>query len=164
VENWFVLHRLDSALRYNPRLTRHLGVARAARWAQFLRRNISGFAANISLGFLLGLVPAICAFLGLGLEVRHVTLSTGQLGAACASLGWEVVRQPDLWWALASIPFIGLFNLVVSFYLAFRVALRAHSVSPAARVRIRHALLRRLRQSPRQFVWPNREDASDGRV
>ena len=164
VENWFVLHHLDSALHYNPRLTRHLGVARAARWAQFLRRNISGFAANISLGFMLGLVPAICAFFGLGLEVRHVTLSTGQLGAACASLGWEVVRHPDLWWALASIPFIGLLNLVVSFYLAFRVALRAHSVSAPARVRIRHALLRRLRQSPRQFVWPNREDASDGRV
>jgi site-specific recombinase len=164
VENWFVLHRLDSALRYNPRVTQRLGVARAARWAQFLRANISGFAANISLGFLLGLLPAIFTFLGLGLEVRHVTLSTGQLGAACASLGWEVARHADLWWALASIPFIGLLNLVVSFYLAFRVALRAHSVSPAARVRIRRALWRRLRQSPRQFVWPNREDASGGRV
>jgi site-specific recombinase len=31
VENWFVLHRLDSALRYNPRITLWLGSARAAR-------------------------------------------------------------------------------------------------------------------------------------
>ncbi|MBK7281542.1 site-specific recombinase [Candidatus Aalborgicola defluviihabitans] len=164
VENWFVLHRLDSALRYNPRITQQLGVERAARWAQFLRKNISGFSSNISLGFMMGLLPSIFAFLGLGLEVRHVTLSSGQLGAACASLGWEVVRSPALWWALASVPFIGLLNLVVSFYLAFRVALRAHAVSPLGRVRIRRALWQRLSHSPRQFVWPTHQDPADGRV
>ncbi|MES2880026.1 MAG: recombinase, partial [Pseudomonadota bacterium] len=49
VENWFVLHRLDSAMRYNPRITATLGVARAHRWAAFTRDNISGFASNISL-------------------------------------------------------------------------------------------------------------------
>ena len=34
------------------------------------------------------LVPAFAAFFGLGLDVRHVTLSTGQLGAALTSLGF----------------------------------------------------------------------------
>jgi site-specific recombinase len=158
VENWFVLHRLDSALCYNPRFTRRLGAPRAERWAQFLRNNISGFASNISLGFMLGLLPAIFGFFGLGLDVRHVTLSAGQLGAACASLGWEVLRQPALWWALASLPVIGALNLGVSFYLAFRVALQAHSVSGLGRVRIRKAVLKRLRQAPRSFFWPAREE------
>ncbi len=157
VENWFVLHRLDSAIRYNPRITRNLGVARADRWAHYLRQNISGFASNIALGLMLGLLPAIFGFLGLGLDVRHVTLSTGQLAAACASLGWEVVREPALWWALLSIPFIGALNLGVSFYLAFRVALRAHSVTKLGRVRIRRAVLERLRQVPLSFFWPARE-------
>ena len=85
VENWFVLHRLDSAIRFNPRITAWLGTVRADRWATFMRNNISGLAANISLGFMLGLVPPILAFLGPALDVRHVTLSTGQLGAACAT-------------------------------------------------------------------------------
>ncbi len=161
VENWFVLHRLDSAIRYNPRITRRLGVARADRWAHYMRRNISGFASNITLGFMLGLLPAIFGFLSLGLDVRHVTLSTGQLAAACASLGWDVVRQPALWWAVASIPLIGALNLGVSFYLAFRVALQAHSVSALGRVRIRRAVLERLRQAPLSFFWPPREQ-SDG--
>lgn len=154
VENWFVLHRLDSALRYNPRITHRLGVERAARWSHFLRQNISGFASNISLGFMLGLVPAIFAFLGLGLEVRHVTLSTGQMGAACASLGWDVLRSPQLWWAVACLPLIGALNLGVSFYLAFRVALQAHNVTGLGRVRIRRAILLRLRQAPMSFLWP----------
>jgi hypothetical protein len=81
-ENWFVLARMDSAIQYNPRITRLLGTARAARWAHFLRENISGFAANISLGFMLGLVPVIATFFGLGLDVRHVTLSAGQIAAS----------------------------------------------------------------------------------
>ena len=158
VENWFVLHRLDSAIRYNPHVTRRLGVARADRWAHFMRHNISGFASNISLGFLLGMLPPILGFLGLGLDVRHVTLSTGQLAAACASFGWEVVCNPALWWAVASIPFIGALNLGVSFYLAFRVALQAHSVTGLGRVRIRRAVLERLRQAPMSFLRPAREE------
>jgi site-specific recombinase len=158
VENWFVLHRLDSAIRYNPHVTRRLGVVRADRWAHFMRHNISGFASNISLGFMLGLLPAIFDFLGLGLDVRHVTLSTGQLAAACASLGWEVVRMPELWWAVASLPFIAALNLGVSFYLAFRVALQAHSITGLGRVRIRRAVLQRLRQAPMSFLRPAREE------
>jgi site-specific recombinase len=157
VENWFVLHRLDSAIRYNPRITAWLGMARADRWAQFMRRNISGLAANISLGFMLGLVPPILAFLGPALDVRHVTLSAGQLGAACAALGWEVVKNPALWWAAASIPFIGMLNVGVSFYLAFRVALQAHNVSGVGRSRIQGAVWARLRQAPGSFFWPARD-------
>jgi site-specific recombinase len=156
VENWFVLHRLDSAIRYNPRFTALLGVQRADRWAQFWRHNISGLAANVSLGFILGLTPAILGFIGIPLDVRHVTLSTGQLGAACASLGWDVVYEPALWWAVAAIPFIGLLNVSVSFLFAFRVALRAHDVSNISRNRIYRAIVSRLREAPLSFVLPAR--------
>ncbi|WP_296510923.1 site-specific recombinase [Rhodoferax sp.] len=157
VENWFVLHRLDSAIRYNPRITALLGSLRADRWALFMRHHISGLAANISLGMMLGLVPAILAFLGPALDVRHVTLSAGQLGAACAALGWEVVRNPALWWAVASIPLIGLLNVGVSFYLAFRVALQAHNISGIDRSRIRSAIWQRLGARPLSFLWPAKE-------
>jgi site-specific recombinase len=80
-ENAFVLHRLDSAMRYNPRIGAVLGAERARRWADFMRTHISGFASNISLG----LVPAFAAFFGLGLDVRHVTLPAGQFGARVRS-------------------------------------------------------------------------------
>ena len=158
-ENWFVLHRLDSALQYNPSITRRLGAARAARWAHFLRGNISGLAANISLGFMLGLVPAFASFFGLGLEVRHVTLASGQLGAAVASLGPDVVHQSALWWAVASIPLMGALNVGVSFYLAFLLALRAHNVSGTERTQIYQALRSRLRSAPLQFFLPGRQSS-----
>jgi site-specific recombinase len=154
VENWFVFNRLDSALRYNPAFTRRLGVARADRWAHFLRHNISGFAANISLGFMLGMVPAVAGFLGIGLELRHVTLSAGQLAAAGASIGWGVLREPALWWCVACIPLIGALNLGVSFYCAFRLALLSHNVGSLDRARIRSAIWSRVRRRPLDFLWP----------
>jgi site-specific recombinase len=153
-ENWFVLRRLDSVIRYNPGITRWLGARRADRWAHFWRKNISGFAANVSLGMMLGLVPAFAAFFGLGLEVRHVTLSAGQIGAAMAALGWEVLHSNIFWWAVALLPVNGALNVTVSFYLAFRVALRAHNVSGVDRSRIYSAIRRRLRAAPLSFFRP----------
>ena len=154
VENWFVLRRLDSAIRYNPRFTRWLGKGRAKRWGDFWLANISGFAANISLGMMLGLTPAIAAFFGLGLEVRHVTLSSGQLGVASATFGLGVLALPAFWWALALLPLNGALNVIVSFYLAFRMALRAHNINGVERSRIYAAIRQRLRSKPSSFFLP----------
>ena len=153
-ENWFVLHRLDSAIAHNPRFTGTLGTARAARWSKFMRENISGFASNISLGFMLGLIPAFTGFFGFELQARHVTLSAGQLAAAGAALGLDAFRQPLIWWCIAAIPLIGALNLSVSFYCAFRLALQAHNVSGIDRARIRRAIWARWRSQPGSFFVP----------
>lgn len=159
-ENWFVLHRLDSAIRHNPRFTAMLGAGRAARWSIFMRENISGFASNISLGFMLGLIPPFTGFFGLELEARHVTLSTGQLAAAAASLGLQVLHLPVFWWCVAAIPLIGALNLGVSFYCAFRLALQAHNISRVDRARIRAEIWKRWRSHPASFFIPSRNPAA----
>ena len=153
-ENWFVFHRLDSAIAWNPRLVALLGAQRARFWSGWWRRNVSGLAANVSLGLLLGLVPAIAAVLALPLEVRHVTLSTGQLAAAAAALGPGVLALPDFWWCLAGIAVTGVLNLTVSFWLAFKVALRSRGLQVRERARLRQAIRRRLQRNPLSFVLP----------
>ena len=159
MENWFVYYRLDSAIRHNPRITRWLGAARADRWARFFRDNISGLAANISLGFMLGLVPVFAQFFGLGLDVRHVTLSAGQLAAAAAAIGPAVFSDPAFWWAVGGVAVIGPLNLVFSFFLAYRLALKAQGISDVNRGLIHLALRRRLRSNPRAFFLPPRTEA-----
>ncbi|MFM6986005.1 MAG: site-specific recombinase [Hydrogenophaga sp.] len=154
VENWFVFHQLDSAVRHNPRFTRRLGIARAGRWAAWLRQNVSGLTANISLGLMLGLVPAVLAFFGLPLDVRHVTLSAGQVAAAAAALGPAVLGEPAFWWAVAGVLVIGPLNLAMSFYLAFRLAMKAQAISHVNRHRINAALRQRVRRAPLSFLWP----------
>jgi len=154
VENWFVWHRLDSAIAWNPRIVARLGAHRAQRWSAYWRANISGFTSNTSLGLMLGIVPAVAAFFGLPIEVRHVTLSTGQLAAAVGAEGMEIFRHAPFWWCLAGIAATGLLNLGVSFFLAFRVALRSRGIRLRDRSRIYRAIRRRLWQRPLSFIVP----------
>lgn len=156
VENAFVWHRLDSAIQWNPRIVSYLGRARAQRWAAFWRNNISGFTSNISLGLMLGIVPVVAAFFGLPLDVRHVTLSTGQIAAAAGALGMAVLKEPAFWWCVAAIPVTGMLNLTVSFLLAFRVALRSRGIRLRDRSRIYRAIRQRLWRRPLAFLVPPR--------
>ena len=153
-ENWFVFHRLDSAIAHNPRIVRWLGRARAQRWSAWWRANISGLAANCSLGFMLGLVPTLAAFFGLPIEVRHVTLSAGQVSAALGTLGVSVLSEPAFWWCVAAVPLTGALNVLVSFTLAFRLALRSRGLKVRDRGRLYAALRRRARSAPGSFLRP----------
>ena len=159
VENWFVWHRLDSAIAWNPRIVARLGAARAQRWSAWWRGNVSGLASNISLGLLLGLVPAVAGFFSLPLDVRHVTLATGQLFTAVGAAGLAIVASAPFWWCLAGIAVTGALNLGVSFFLAFRVALRSRGIRLADRARIYRAIRQRLLHRPASFVLPPRSAA-----
>ena len=154
VENWFVWHRLDSAIAWNPRIVSKLGAARAQRWGAYWRANISGFASNISLGFMLGVIPVVALFFGLPIEVRHVTLSTGQLAAAVGAEGFGIMASAPFWWCVAGIALTGVLNVTVSFFMAFRVALRSRGIRLVDRSRIYRAIRARLWHRPLSFLWP----------
>ena len=153
-ENWFVYHRLDSAMRHHPGIVDRLGPKRAARWASWWRANISGVVSNVSLGLLLGLLPALLAFVGLPIEVRHVTLGAGQLAAAASALGWGLLTHGPFWWCVAGVVVTGALNVGVSFWCALRVAMRARGIAVDQRRRLRQAIFFRLRQQPLRFFWP----------
>ncbi len=115
---------------------------------------MAGISGSIILGFLLGLSPKFLAFLGIPLDVRHVTLSTGVVTLAACSQGIDVVKSPELWWAVLGIVGIGLMNISVSFGMAFWVALRARKIEATEREEIYALLLTRIRQSFGTLFFP----------
>lgn len=159
-ENWFVWHKLDSAMQWHPRMRRVLGPERAARWARWWRTHVSSLAANVSLGLLLGITPALAAFFGLPLEVRHITLSTGQIAAALGTLGVAALHDANFWWCVAAIPVTGILNVGVSFAMALRVAVRSREVKVNDRAQLMRALLQRMRREPLRFFLPPRQPAT----
>ena len=155
-DNWFAYRRIGRSLQADRRLVRIVGVSRAAGLAGFLTRHIAGFAGNISLGFMLGILPELAAFAGIPLEIRHVTLSSAQASAAVFSLGLEVFRTWTFWLAFAGIMSIGFLNVVVSFACAFWIAGRARDLRGPDRQVIYRAVAKRLWRSPLSFLFrPN---------
>jgi site-specific recombinase len=153
-DNWFALHRLHDALAYHRRLNWVFGEARAGRIANFVKSHVAGVVANVSLGLMLGLIPTLLAFVGLPIEVRHVTLSTGSIAAAIGVLGFETVKTAAFWWAVGGIASMAVLNLAVSFAFAFSMALQSHGLRTSERRSLRGDVLRRLAQHPLQAILP----------
>lgn len=153
-DNWFALHRVHDVMAYDRRLRHLVGARGAARWAGFWQRNISGIAGNVSLGLMLGLGPAIVSFFGPPVEVRHVTLSAGQIGSAIGAPGWEVVHTHAFWMAVAGTALTGILNVGVSFALAFNVALRSRNLRRGDRKALALGVRRRIWQRPATLFWP----------
>jgi site-specific recombinase len=157
-DNWFAYHRLRSGMANSPRLRFILGASGAAKVARYLDDNIAGLTSNILLGFLLGLVPAFGLMMGLPIDVRHVTLSTGQFGASIFTMGSGVIYTSGFWLALCGILAVGVINVSVSFSLAMWVAIRARQVSTPERHAIYRALWDRLNERPFSFLWPRKDE------
>ncbi len=157
MDNWFVYHRLTSAISQNRRMIYVFGESGAKRIALFFRKNISGFAGNVSLGFFLGLIPALGTFSGLPIDVRHVTLSSGSLASAVVTLGVATLSTSDFWLAVIGIVACGFLNVVVAFSMAMFVAIRARRIQTPQRNQIYRAVLARLRKDPLSLFYPRKQ-------
>jgi site-specific recombinase len=157
VENFVVFRRIPEAIARNRRFQRAFGIERTAGIADWFLRNVSGIGICISLGFLLGMTPAVGKVLGLPLDVRHVTLSAGQLSLGVSALGLDALLSWNTAFALFGVMCIGLLNFGVSFVLALGIALRAREVSvPAAFLLVRD-VARAFARRPAEFLLPGRE-------
>ena len=157
LDNWAVYHRLPLAIAQH-RLGERLGRERLRRWAAGFERHFGAWATSVSLGFLLGMTPAAGIFLGLPLDVRHVTLSTGMLALATSSLGSH-------WWSegwflrgLAGIAVMFVLNLGVSFALSLIVAARAYEVPTRDLLELGRRIGARFLRSPGDFILPPRTE------
>jgi site-specific recombinase len=154
IDNWFVLHRIQDVIRYNRRITMVFGEIRAARWGQWWRDNISVVTANVSLGFLLIYGPTFLGFLGIGMEIRHITLSAGQFAAAATALGWKTFMMSGFWLGIFGVLLIGAFNVLISFSLAFNMALRSRDLPTLDRRRLYVAVRRRIKSDFKSLLLP----------
>lgn len=146
-DNWVRLHRVPEGLE---------GRAATAGWGRALRVNAAGWGTNVSLGFMLGMTPALGQFLGIPLDVRHVTLNTGILSLAVSGLEQQWFADGLVVRAAFGIAVMFVLNLGVSFALSLATALRAYQHPRDEAAAYIRALLRRMLRKPWQFVLPVR--------
>jgi site-specific recombinase len=157
IENWAVYHRLPEAISEH-RLGVFLGPQRLRRISESFSKNISGWGGSIALGYMLGMLPPLGRFFGLPLDVRHVTLSTGTVALGAVSLSRAIMPEGALFWAAIGIAVTFVLNLSVSFYLALKLALKAHGANLGGNVVILKTILHAFLHSPRDFFFPPLDD------
>jgi len=151
VLNWCVYHRLPEAFATHRRLSKMFGKERMQKFSMFFAKNISGISVNIVLGTLLAMIPIFSSFLGLSIQVRHVTLSAGALTFAGATGGTELLLTADFWFAWLGVAIIGLLNFGVSFALALALAVRSTAHDSVPWFALSWAIVKRFISGPLDF-------------
>lgn len=128
-DNFFKVYKFDEVILNSPKVLAFLSQTNKRRWANFLKNNFGALCGNTVLGFILGIIPVFGDFLGLPIDVRHVTLSSGNIAAAIYTLGLDVFSRPEIYFAILGVITTGLLNLSVSFMISLRVAESSNALS-----------------------------------
>lgn len=160
-DNQSLYHRVPERLRRVKWLRRLLGQPRLDRVSAYVEHNLGALAGNFIFGCMLGATGTVGAFFGLPVDIRHVSFASANLAYALQQLefnvAWQVIAV-----SAAGVVLIGLVNLVVSFYLALKVALRSRGITPEDTQGLTARVLQRLRSSPREFFLPPRAGRPSG--
>jgi site-specific recombinase len=132
-----------------------LGPRRLSGLAQYLSDNMGNLAGNVALGLFLGATSTLGHFIGLPLDIRHVTFAAANFGIALADYSGlpslSLVAQ-----VAVGIFCIGLMNVVVSFGLSIAIALYSHGANPADYLKLVKVLVLDFVRSPLQYMLPLR--------
>jgi len=121
--------------------------------ARYTEKNLGGIIGNIFFGFCMGSTAIIGHFFGLGLDVRHITFAAANFGISLVSFDFDVSLY-HIFWTILGIIGIGFFNFMVSFNLAFYVALKARGVVIKDTFKILKISVSYFLKNPKSFVLP----------
>ncbi len=155
-DNWFVFNRVGSRLKNSSLLRRFVSTRNLDRVIHYIDHNLGFWVGNVGLGFYLGLVGPIGKVFGLPLDTRHITFSSGQFGAAVASLDFRV-PLPVLFTVGLAIFGFGLINLAVSFFLTLNLAVRSRGIRFGQSRELLRLLFKRFWAHPTEFFIPQRD-------
>jgi site-specific recombinase len=146
----------ENAARYG-RLDDSVGEVRGGRVTAWIVRNIGGVTGNLSLAFLLVLMTFGGGVTGIPWDVRHVTVSTGQV--TLALIATDGMNLSAAAWPVAGVLLVGALNVVTGFALSFLVATRARGIRTRVRLRFLPALAASILRRPWLFLLPVEDDA-----
>src|SRR5262245_973196 len=157
IDNWAVYRHLPQSLAEHP-MGEWVGHGRLRRIVDVLPHNVAAWGGSVALGFMLGMTPVMGKFLGVPLDVRHVTLTTGTVAFAAESLGREYFYRGWMLESLAGIAVIFVLNLTVSFAIALLLAMRAYDLPARDHIHLLALCFKRFLKSPLEFFFPPKED------
>jgi site-specific recombinase len=162
VQNKILYGRIGERIKKHPWWRAGASQEKRTRRANFIENNGGAMIGNISLGFMLGMSSIVSKFLGFPFDIRHITISAGNVSIALYGLGIRNVPAAYLTVIFLGVLAIGFLNFLVSFSLAFIVAVKSRGVRLKDYPEFLGILWRYFIKKPLDFIRPRRQlSASD---
>ncbi len=157
VQNKILYGRIGDRLLDHPWWKNSSSPEKRLKRIKFIEKNAGSMIGNISLGFMLGMSSIVSKFLGFPFDIRHITISAGNVSIAVYGLGFRNVPVSYLITIFLGVLMIGLLNFIVSFSLAFIVAVRSRGVKLKDYPEFLGILSRYFIKKPLDFIRPRKQ-------
>lgn len=156
VQNKMNYGRIARRITEHPVLRQAISRERLERIANYLDGHAGSLAGNISLGFFLGMATTAGDLFGIGFDIRHITIAAANSSIGLYGVGWNNVSYSYLAVVFVGILGIGFLNFLVSFALAFIVAVRSRGVKLRDYPEFLSILWKYFRSHPLDFFRPRK--------
>jgi site-specific recombinase len=127
VENGINYGRVKERLKNHPVFKNTLPQKTLEKAVRYVSDDLGPLVGNVALGFFLGMASFFGHIFGVPFDIRHITISAGNSAIAYYSQG-NLESTSFLLTVFGGVLLIGLFNFLVSFSLAFFVAVKSRGV------------------------------------
>ncbi|WP_313806218.1 recombinase [Flavobacterium sp.] len=140
-------------IQEHPFLKITFGIEKTRNFAKWIENNWAGVISNFWFGVFMGSTASVGAFLGLNLDIRHITFVSGNLALGLYGAHFTVTTWM-LFWGILGVAVIGFVNFAVSFSLSLGLALRSRNI-PLTEIRfLNKAIWRYFKRNPSAFFFP----------
>ena len=137
----------------HPFLKRNLGKTKTLKLAKLYEKRWAGIISNFWFGIFMGSTASIGLFLGLNIDIRHITFGSGNLALALYGANYMVTNSM-LFWGIFGIGIIGLVNFIVSFSLSLGLAFRSRAISLFELRFVTSSIWNHFKSRPISFFFP----------
>ena len=141
-------------IQEHPLLKKSFGRVKAQKLAKLFESKWAGIVSNFWFGVFMGSTASIGFFLGLDLDIRHITFASGNLALGLYGANYNVSTDMIVW-GVFGIGIIGLINFMVSFGLSLGLAFRSRNIPLTELGPIAKAIWRYFKRKPTSFFFPN---------
>ncbi len=152
-DNLVLYEKIPQRIKLHPFLKRILSPNKLDKVANYIQNNLGAFMGNLTLGFFLGMASFVGYIFGIPFDIRHITISTGYYAIGLYGLNFHVSFS-DFFFSGLGVLLIGFFNFLISFSLAFMVALASRKIKFNRYRSLGKYIYWLFKKYPRDFIFP----------
>lgn len=155
VENYVVYGKIAERVRLNPIIKNNISERKMNWLINYINDSLGGLAGNIALGFFLGMAFLIGYILHIPFDIRHITISAGNTAIAFYGLDHNIPLTYGFT-IFYGVLLIGFINFLISFGLAFYVAVKSRGIRLKEYPEFLGILFRYFKKHPSDFIRPHK--------
>jgi site-specific recombinase len=155
IGNNSVFYQIPERIAKNLSIRKFFGKRFAKGLSKYYAKNWPGIVSNFWFGVFLGATAPVGLFLGLDLDIRHITFAAGNFALGLYGKDFSVDSY-TFWLSFVTVFLIGFFNFLISFTLSMFLAFRSRKLNFGQVSEIYKEIFRYFLKNPLRFFLPLR--------